>query len=180
MGNYQTKKLQHVCAVVVVLMLGLSAIAKQRPKSKYEIRHIPEVAVDSAIRYVLLQEVIPALEAHSYKPFSWMRFSSKDFFSGYSDTTKNLVGAVWAIDDSRFENHNLYCFEGGFCKIGEKTVFFSDTTAPYVKKIRNPKYITIKYLNAKIVHICDFDPDVIRIVRSADGYKVIYPDYWDK
>ena len=39
--------------------------------------------------------------------------------------------------------------------------------------------MTLKYLNARIVHIADFDPDVIRIVRSADGYKVIYPDYWD-
>ena len=49
-----------------------------------------------------------------------------------------------------------------------------------MKKIRNAKFITLKYLNAKIVHTCVFDPDVIRIVRSADGYKVIYPDYWDK
>lgn len=179
MGNYQTKKLQHVFAVAVVLVLSLSAIAKQKPKNKYEIRHIPEVAVDSAIRDVLLQEVIPALEAHSYRPFSWMCFSPKDFFSGYSDTTENLVGTVCVIDDSRFENSNLYFFKGGFCKIGGKTVFFDDTTAPYVKKIRNAKFITLKYLNAKIVHACVFDPDVIRIVRSADGYKVIYPDYWD-
>lgn len=67
-----------------------------------------------------------------------------------------------------------------FSKIGGKTVFFDDTTAPYVKKIRNAKYITLKYLNARIVHTTDFDPDVIRIVRSTDGYKVIYPDYWDK
>ena len=169
-----------MCAVAVVLVLSLSAIAKQKPKNKYDIQHIPEVAVDSAIRAVLLQEVIPALEAHSHKPFSWLCFSPKDCFSGYTEPTPNLVGSVYVIDNSRFENSNLYFFEGGFCKIGEKTVFFRDTTAPYVKKIRNAKYITIKYLNARIVHICDFDPDVIRIVRSADGYKVIYPDYWDK
>ncbi|MCI6393647.1 MAG: hypothetical protein MR822_04055, partial [Bacteroidales bacterium] len=74
MGNYQTKKLQHVFAIAVVLVLSLSAIAKPKSKNKYDIRHIPEVAVDSAIREVLLQEVIPALEAHSYRPFSWMCF----------------------------------------------------------------------------------------------------------
>ena len=180
MGNYQTKKLQHIFAVAVVLVLGLSAIAKQKPKNKYEIRHIPEVTVDSAIREVLLQEVIPALEAHSYRPFSWMCFVPRDFFSGYTEPTPNLVGSAYIIDNSRFENPNLYFFEGGFCKIGGKTVFFKDTAAPYVKRISKTKYITLKYLNARIVHIADFDPDVIRIVRSADGYKVIYPDYWDK
>ena len=136
--------------------------------------------MDSAIRDVLLQEVIPALETHSYRPFSWMCFVPRDFFSGYTEPTPNIVGSAYIIDNSRFENPNLYCFEGGFCKIGEKTVFFKDTTAPYIKKIRNAKCITLKYLNAKIVHSCNFDPDVVRIVRSADGYKVIYPDYWDK
>lgn len=180
MGNYQTKKLQHVFAIAVVLVLSLSAIAKPKSKNKYDIRHIPEVAVDSTIREVLLQEVIPALEAHSYRPFSWMCFVPRDFFSGYTEPTPNIVGSAYIIDNSRFENPNLYCFEGGFCKIGGKTVFFDDTTAPYVKKIRNAKCITLKYLNAKIVHSCNFDPDVVRIVRSADGYKVIYPDYWDK
>ena len=94
MGNYQTKKLQHVCAVVLVLVLSLSAIAKPKSKNKYDIRHIPEVAVDSAIREVLLQEVIPALEAHSYRPFSWMCFVPRDFFSGYTEPTPNIVGSA--------------------------------------------------------------------------------------
>lgn len=133
-----------------MLVFSLSAIAKQKPKNKYDIRHIPEVTVDSAIRDVLLQEVIPALEAHSYKPFTWMCFVPRDFFSGYTEPTPNIVGSAYIIDNSRFENPNLYCFEGGFCKIGEKTVFFKDTTAPYIKRIRNAKHITIKYLNARM------------------------------
>lgn len=79
MGNYQTKKIQHIYVVAIVLVLSLSAIAKQKPKNKYDIRHIPEIAVDSAIRDVLLQEVIPALEAHSYRPFFLDVFFAKRF-----------------------------------------------------------------------------------------------------
>lgn len=87
--NYRTKKRQRILVLIMLMMLGLSTIARPKVKSKYNSLYIPEVVVDSTLHKVLLQKAIPALE------------------------------------------------------------------------------------------ICDFDPDVIRIVRSADGYKVIYPDYWD-
>lgn len=128
MGNYRTKKLQHIYVVAIVLVFSLSAIAKQKPKNKYDIRHIPEVTVDSAIRDVLLQEVIPALEAHSYKPFTWMCFVPRDFFSGYTEPTPNIVGSAYIIAIAASRTPIFIVLRAAFVKSGKR--LFSSKIRP--------------------------------------------------
>ncbi len=175
MANYPKNRLRFNCIVIVVVIVcSISVVAKP----KYITYRIPEVAIDSTMSKVLLQEVIPALDSNAYKPFSWMMFSPRSIYAG--DTTANLVGAVWAIENQRVNNPNLFITPKGFCKLGTKIIFFRETDVPYIKKKKNGKFITIKYLNAKIVHSVEFDPAEIKIIRLKDGYKVIYPKTWVK
>lgn len=106
-----------------MLIFSVSAIATSRPKSKqkYTIRRVQEVIADSTICDAL-QKAIPALEAYNSEPFTWMVFSEKSIYVG--DTTTNLVGTVWAIQNNRVDNQGLDHRLSGFCRLGSKTVFF--------------------------------------------------------
>ena len=123
MAYCRNKTVWYYFAVAIVLIFSVSAMATSRPRTKpgYTIRRVPEVIVDSTICDAL-QKAIPALEAYSYNPFTWMVFSNKSMYA--CDTTTNLVGAIWAIKDHRTDNQALDHRLSGFCRFGSKTVFF--------------------------------------------------------
>ena len=118
----RNKTVWHYFAIAIVLIFSMSAMATSRPRTKpgYTIRRVPEVIVDSTICDAL-QKAIPALEAYSYNPFTWMVFSNKSMYA--CDTTTNLVGAVWSIKDHMTDNQGLDHRMSGFCRFGTKTVF---------------------------------------------------------
>ena len=150
-------------------MLGLSATAKRSSKSKYETYQIHEATVDSTMYDLLLQKAIPALETHADKPFCWMVFSTKSAYA--RDTTANLVGAVWPIKCERTENTALYYrIPKFFCKIGDKTVFFSESL-PSVKMKENGGVIVLRYFKDNFIRGA-YDPSEGKIIRTQNGYKI--------
>lgn len=172
MAYCRNKTVWYYFAVAIVLILSVSAMAASQVRTKpgYTIRRVPEVIVDSTICDAL-QKAIPALEAYSYNPFTWMVFSNKSMYA--CDTTTNLVGAVWAIKDYKTDNQGLGRKLSGFCRFGSKTVFFSEEVGSHLKKKINGETITLKFTNDMTkVYWGEFDPYEVKIIDTRDGYKI--------
>lgn len=172
MAYCRNKTVWYYFAVAIVLILSVSAMAASQVRTKpgYTIRRVPEVIVDSTICDAL-QKAIPALEAYSYNPFTWMVFSNKSMYA--CDTTTNLVGAVWAIKDYKTDNQGLGRKLSGFCRFGSKTVFFSEEVGSHLKKKTNGETITLKFTNdITKVYWGEFDPYEVKIIDTRDGYKI--------
>lgn len=61
-------------------------------------------------------------------------FSAKSFWAW--NELDDLVGAVWAIREGKYDNQGLGFMPKGFCVIGDKTVFFDKNAAQYIEKKR--------------------------------------------
>lgn len=170
--NYRTKKRQRILVLIMLMMLGLSTIARPKVKSKYNSLYIPEVVVDSTLHKVLLQKAIPALEITDQSPFSWMVFSTKSFWAW--NELDNLVGSVWAIREGKYDNQGLGFMPKGFCIIGNKTVFFNKNAAQYIKKKANGKVIVVKFnRDWTKLYWGDYDPIEIRIFKRQSDYTIM-------
>lgn len=172
MENYRTRTSQRLLVLLILLMIGLSTIARQNVKSNYISLYIPEVVVDSALHKVLLQKAIPALKTINYRQFSWMVFSAKSFWAW--NELDDLVGAVWAIREGKYDNQGLGFMPKGFCVIGDKTVFFDKNAAQYIEKKANGKVIVVKFNRDWTKRYWgDYDPSEIRIFQKQGDYKIM-------
>lgn len=172
MGNYRTKTSQRFLVLIMLLMLGLSTIARPKVKSKYISLYIPEVVVDSTLHKVLSQKAIPALETINHRSFTWMVFSTKSFWAW--NELDDLVGAVWAIREGKYDNQGLGFMPKGFCVIGDKTVFFNKNAAKYIEKKTAGKVIIVKFNKDWTKRYWgEYDPIEVRIFQAQDNYKIM-------